>query len=493
MRNIYPSQFFLLTLISILWGIFLWNFTWDLILSGGILWLILALWGVVGQYYRQAYVFILVILLGLLSWVLFSIYSLLHIQENTQVVDRYEGMYSSYIWEIQGLSQRKEFYDEYIVKLKKIDNENIDWRIHHLLRIPKNFTLAPHQVITYEWKVYRFENFNGFSYENYMLSRDIYFSTSTSTVKTLSEDTGSLRYKLYSSRERLLTRIENIFPKREAIFLWGILLWAREDIPKELKEDFNNSWLTHFIAVSGFNITLCVIFTTFLFGFLPIWGRIIAVSSVIIWFSFFVWLGAPVVRAAIMWILWYIFLQSGNQIRNIILMSFTAVCMVMFAPLSLTYDTSLHLSFLAVIGIMYTQDIFKKMFFFIPEVFAIKEAFVLTLSALSFALPIMIFGFGQISILAPFANIAVAWTIPIAMLLWAITLIIDMVSTTLWQLLGFITWILLYYDMKMVEFFGNLEFALVHFDFWVYKNYLLILYFLLLSYGVFHYGKIKKK
>jgi len=55
---------------------------------------------------------------------------------------------------------------------------------------------------------------------------------------------------------------------------------------------------------------------------------------------------------------------------------------------------------------------------------------VLTLAALSFALPIMIFQFGQVSLLAPFANIAVTWTIPLAMLGGAITLIIDIVSPT---------------------------------------------------------------
>jgi len=111
-------------------------------------------------------------------------------------------------------------------------------------------------------------------------------------------------------------------------------------------------------------------------------------------------------------------LQSGSILKNMTLLAFTALCMLIFSPLSLSYDVSLHLSFLAVIWIIYTQDFFKKIFYFVPEAFAIREAFVLTLAALSFALPIMMFQFGQISLLAPFANIAVTWTIPLAMLLW---------------------------------------------------------------------------
>jgi len=91
--------------------------------------------------------------------------------------------------------------------------------------------------------------------------------------------------------------------------------------------------------------------------------------------------------------------------------------MTLLSPLTLLYDVSLHLSFLAVIGIIYTQEFWTKIFSFLPSFFAIREAFVLTLSALVFALPIMIFQFGQVSLFAPFANIAVTWTIPIAMLL----------------------------------------------------------------------------
>ena len=110
------------------------------------------------------------------------------------------------------------------------------------------------------------------------------------------------------------------------------------------------------------------------------------------------------------------------------LLAFTAVCMSLFAPLVLLYDVSFHLSFLAVIGIIYTQDFFKKYLRFLPEFFAIREAAVLTLAALVFALPIMMFQFGQVSLFAPFANIAVTWTIPFAMLFGALSLIAEMIS-----------------------------------------------------------------
>ena len=91
--------------------------------------------------------------------------------------------------------------------------------------------------------------------------------------------------------------------------------------------------------------------------------------------------------------------------------------MVFLSPYILNYDVSFALSFLAVFGLVYAQDFWKKIFYFMPEVLAIREAFVLTLSALTFTLPIMLLNFGQVSVLAPLANVAVTWTIPIAVLL----------------------------------------------------------------------------
>jgi hypothetical protein len=90
----------------------------------------------------------------------------------------------------------------------------------------------------------------------------------------------------------------------------------------------------------------------------------------------------------------------------------------------------------------------------------------------------MLFNFWQVSILSPFANIRVTWTIPIAMLLGFISIIVYFVSPIFWEILWFFTWLLLKFDMVMVDFFGNLEFSVFKYDFWIYKNEFLILYFI---------------
>jgi mannose/fructose/N-acetylgalactosamine-specific phosphotransferase system component IIC len=111
------------------------------------------------------------------------------------------------------------------------------------------------------------------------------------------------------------------------------------------------------------------------------------------------------------------------------------------------------------------------------------------MSALSFSLPIMIFNFGQVSILAPFANVAVTWTIPIAMLLWFLSIIAYFINPMFWHIIWYLDWVLLKWDILMVEFFWTREFALLKFDFWVYKNYLEVLYFIILIFLIIYFRK----
>lgn len=487
------NTYFTIFLISILSGIGLWNFLWDLYLWSIILALFFLILWIISRHYRQIISCIIFVFSGCIIGLFASLYSLHHIDTNIDILDEYVGLYNNYSGEVYELHSRKDFHDEYVIVLQSIADNVMDRNIRHIVRLPKNFTLYPGQEISYSWVMYSIEDFDGFAYKKFMLSKNIYFSTSISTLITLRDHRQWFRYNMYNLREKLLSRIEQIFPKQEAIFLWGILFGARENIPQELKEDFNNSWLTHFIAVSWFNITLCIIFISFIFWFLPLFPRMFMVCASIIWFSIFVWLWAPVVRAAIMWILWYIFLQSWNTSKWVTLLSFTWVAMTLMNPLALSYDVSLHLSFLAVIGIMYTQEMFQWLFSWVPSTLAIREAFVLTLSALSFSLPIMMFQFWQISLLAPLANIAVTWTIPLAMLLWALTLVVDITLPFLTQAMWFIAWVFLKYDMYMVWFFWNIDAALFRMDFWTYSYYLQALYFIFLTYWLTLYHQKKKK
>lgn len=71
------------------------------------------------------------------------------IYENMLIVDRYNGLYNSYEGEVKELYKRSDYYDEYLITMVGINDSDIDTNILSILRLPKNFTLYPGQVISY--------------------------------------------------------------------------------------------------------------------------------------------------------------------------------------------------------------------------------------------------------------------------------------------------------------------------------------------------------
>ena len=453
------------------------------------------LWFSSFSFFYKKYFLVFLCSLGLFLGGVFSWYSNIDQQQTLSLFWEFQGTFSRLEVEILGVQERKEYSDIYQAEVISVFQRDIhSSHIGILVEIPKNYALVSGQVIQVSWKVKKFEDFNGFLYEKFMLSRNLYGKISVSHFTTLRIEKQNFYLEfLEKTRALFLEKIYTIFPKNEAIFLAGILIGARENIPEDIQTHFNNSWLTHFIAVSGFNITLCVLFFTFLLSAFPLFIRIIAVISLILVFCMFVGLGAPVIRAAIMGILGYIFAETGRKSSSLAIVAFAAFVMSLYNPLSLLYDVSFQLSFLAVIGIIYTQEVWKKLFFFLPKFAAIQEAFVLTLSSLVFTLPLMIFQFWQVSFLAPFANVAVTWTIPLAMLSGAFALFLDMISHHVAVIFGIIPWIFLKYDMLVVLFFGTKEDFLIHFSFWPEKYFYEAAYFLILIYIVSLYHFFIKK
>jgi competence protein ComEC len=421
-------------------------------------------------------------------WVWISNYNLNKIEKNNKILTKYYNNNTNISFIIDWINKITEWNIQYIASVKQIEDTNI--KIKAIIITDKNIQFEKWNIIQSKTKLYKFKNFNWFSYKEYMLSKNIYFKAYIYNYKKIwNKDINIIEKKIINFRKKVLKSIYEIYPKEEAIFLWWILIWARELLPKDLQQDFNNSWLTHFIAVSWFNITILIIFITYIIQYFPIWFRTIIITLSIILFTILVWDTAPVIRASIMWLIWYYILISWRKWNILSIIILTSVLMIIYSPLSLNYDVSLHLSFLAVLWIIYSQKFFEKIFSFLPNFLEIKTAFTLTLSALVFTLPIMIFNFGQVSILAPFSNIAVTWTIPLAMIFGFLSILVHFVYPLWWIIIWYITWIFLKWDIIVVHFFWNLEWALLKINIWTYSTHLEILYFIILIFLIIWFRK----
>jgi competence protein ComEC len=254
-------------------------------------------------------------------------------------------------------------------------------------------------------------------------------------------------------RTQLLQTIENIYPKQSAKLLSGLLIGERADLSVEIKTAFNRAGLTHIIAVSGFNITIILIFLSFLFRPFPMHTKLLLAFVSIGFFTLIVGPQISVLRASVFGLVAYSILLSGQQMRAFSLLMAIATGFVIIDPLILNYDVSFHLSFLAVFGLLFFGDFFTRIFSFFPKWFGLRESLAMCFAALIFTLPIIIVNFGILSIIAPLTNIVVVPFIPLIMLGGFLSMIVSLFSHTIAIIIGFPTWLGLEYILRSVTFF----------------------------------------
>lgn len=305
--------------------------------------------------------------------------------------------------------------------------------------------------------------FDGFDYGAYLSRYDIYSVMYRPRVVLLASGHGNFFWAGMSYlQNKFMERINRLFPEPHASFEAGLLVGARKGIPDELMEKFNITGLTHIIAISGYNITIIIVFMMWALGGLPRMTGFVAAVVAIILFTLFVGASPAVVRASIMGILGLLALNYGrdNNIHLVIL--WTAFFMVMWNPKILVYDVGFQLSFAAVLGLIYVAPHFEATSQKLPQAFGIREAIVMTLSAQVMALPIIVYNFERLSLIAPISNLLVAFAIPPAMLFGFVAVILSFIFPPLAQVVAYLAWGVLSYIIGVIEMTAVIPYASVN-------------------------------
>jgi competence protein ComEC len=187
-------------------------------------------------------------------------------------------------------------------------------------------------------------------------------------------------------------------------------------------------------------------------------------------------IGAPAsaIRAAIMGILYLTAQYFGRISSGERPVVFAATLMLFFNPLLLRYDVGFQLSFLAILGIVYFYQFFFEKFKKFPKL--IKESLASTLSAQIFTFPILIYNFGQISLISPLSNVLILPILPAITILGFIFSFFGIIFKPIGYFLSFPCWLLLSYLLKVVDFCSKIPYS-----FLILKvNFL----FLLISYSI---------
>lgn len=298
--------------------------------------------------------------------------------------------------------------------------------------------------VTVPKNIYPHKDAKSFDYKTYLMTKNIgsemFYPHSevvrSATTKTFTEE-------LMSLKEELIARINTYISQPVGALAGGMLL-GDDSMSKNLTQTFRVSGLSHIVVLSGFNIAILISSLFLILKFLPLLFRIIVVSVIVCLFVLMVGAEASVVRATIMAFvaLLALLLGRGYVAHQTLILSF--LCIIFYTPSALLHDVSLHLSFLATLGIVYMSERVKK---FIEQYlthsffdrFGYHEIIATTLCAYVATLPYLMYTFGTISIYGLLTNLLVLPLVPIVMLLTFIVVLMSFISLPLSYAFGYIT------------------------------------------------------
>jgi competence protein ComEC len=271
-------------------------------------------------------------------------------------------------------------------------------------------------------------------------------------------------------------KISKILPEPQSSFLAGLLLGEKRAIPENLYQAFVKTGTIHIVVISGFNITIVV---KALMGLMRRRSKklaaILALAGVFL-FTILVGAEAPVVRAAIMagLVIWANLIKRKSDITIALLAA--ALVMVLANPKVLKLDLGFQLSFLATLGLVYFSPILENWLVrwknFLPPI--IREPLIATLSAQVMVIPIILYNFGRLSLIASLANILIIPIIPLTMFLGFVAVFGGFLWLEIGKILAWLSWLLLTYQIKVAEFLAAAPLAQVEFKIsWI---WLVILY-----------------
>jgi competence protein ComEC len=97
--------------------------------------------------------------------------------------------------------------------------------------------------------------------------------------------------------------------------------------------------------------------------------------------------------------------------------------MLVINPKILFWDVGFQLSFLATVGIVYFVPLLEEAMEKWPNPWELRSIVTVTLAACLVTLPLILFQFGRLSVIAPLANILILPFVPVTMLLGFLTVL----------------------------------------------------------------------
>ncbi|MDR0591140.1 MAG: ComEC/Rec2 family competence protein [Candidatus Nomurabacteria bacterium] len=240
----------------------------------------------------------------------------------------------------------------------------------------------------------------------------------------------------------------------------GYLLGQRRSLSDHMVDILKITGLTHIVVASGYNLTVLVRFSRRTFYKLSRFAALFAALVLIVCFIMITGVSPSMLRAGLVSVLSLLAWYYGRKFHPVNLLVLVAAATLLLNP-SYIMDLGWLLSFGSFVGVMIFAPLLYAYFFGKRKPNFLVQVLFETFSAQLLVLPILIYFFGQISVVSIFANMLVLPTIPITMLLTFLAGLFVLVVFPLGQLFGWLANIILGYHLNVMEHFGSLEWAMV--------------------------------
>lgn len=306
------------------------------------------------------------------------------------------------------------------------------------------------------------ENIEDFNYPGFLAKEGIYsICFSPQNIEKIDEGNHTIKTWLIGQKQNFKSIVDKTVNWPASAFLNSILLGLRREVPANIQDNFSATGTSHLMAISGLHIVILsgIIFS--LFRSLGI-SKKQAFVFVIIFLIFFVSLigfRSSAVRASVFGLVGILAQVVARPKRAALVLLWAAVILLLINPLLLVYDISFQLSFLAVLGLIYFGEWFKKVFRKIPKDLGLRDVLVMTMSAQVFVLPWILYKFGTLSIISPLANLLVLPVMPLVMGLGFALIVLGLAWLPLAQIIGAVLWGLISYILLINNFLAQIPLA----------------------------------
>lgn len=327
------------------------------------------------------------------------------------------------------------------------------------------------------------------SYKNYLLKDGVYSTMDFAKIELLSSkhDYNIFNWtyeKILFVKQKLRENIRQNYSPPASLIMEGTILGDNGALSDELKNQLNITGLRHVIAVSGTHVIILSVILLNLFLLVGFWRGQAFYGCVILIWLYIVLTGFPAsgVRAGIMITLLLLAQKLGRQAGGLRVVVIAGAVILGINPLLLFYDVGFQLSFLAVLGLIYLDQFIKNS---ILKIAKIKnnsfEKFVgmfsATISAQIFTVPVMLYNFGNVSLIAPITNLLVLPAVEPLMIFGFLSAFFGLFFGPLGFILSIPCQILLIYFIKILKIFSA-PWAMKVFEN-VHWAWLVILYFVI--------------